>query len=642
MIRYSIMSLNYPEHAEEIARDIEAQYRDRVADCALFCMTLVPEGTPPVDKAAILSEKYDVFRDRLAERGLSCGILIQASIGHGYPLDRPFPFQCYVNLSDGAEQSVCCPADPDFRAFFRSQTRTLAMHRPAVIMLDDDFRLMTARAGRGCACPRHMAEFNRRAGLSLTREELARRIDREPELGRIFAEVQRDSLLGAVREFRAGIDEIDRHIPGVFCVCGGEYGAEIARIFAGEGSPVVVRLNNGNYTAAGARGLSQAMLRAAYQIATMNGPVDAVLAETDTCPQNRYSTGAMSLHSHFTGTILEGASGAKHWITRLGAYEPESGRAYRKILAKYAGFYEAIAELVPTLSPLGCRIPMPTAWKTPYEPEYPGTGWATCVLERLGFPLYFSSKPGGAVFLEGAMDSAYTDDELRKMLSGTVFLSGEAAARLVGRGFAEDLGVTVRPWTGKHPSGELLAESGNPVNTQVRAMELVPLSDDVKIHSTVYHVPDGRTREPLFPGVTSYRNARGGYVVVFCGDPHTNFNYIEAFSFLNESRKAQMAGMLAEARHLPVYYPGDAEVYLRAARMPDGGLFVAFFNIGLDPLDEVTLVTEENVISVERLTPDGRREACRFTRDGNILTVDCPANTLDPVVLFLGTERAGG
>ena len=635
MYRYSIMGLDHPEFADRICEDIAQQYKTRVSDCALFCMTMVPEGTPPVDKASILCEKFDIFRDKLAAKGCTCGILIQASIGHGYALNNPFPFQRYVNLSDGQEQSICCPYDKNFRAFFRRQTATLARHKPAVIMLDDDFRLMTYRAGHGCACPLHMAEFNRRAGTSMTREELYSRIYKEPRLAEIFAETQRDSLVGAAEEYRAGIDDVDPSIPGVFCMCGGEYAAEIAKVFAGKGHPVIVRLNNGNYTPAGARNLSGPMLRAAYQIATLGEGVDAVLAETDTCPQNRYSTGAQSLHSHFTGSILEGCAGAKHWITRLHAEEPNSGKAYRKQLAKYAGFYEALADIVPTLKPLGCRIPMPASWKTPFEPGFPSGGWSSCVLERLGLPMYFSKHPGGAVFLDGASDAGFSDEEIAAMLSGSVFLSGQAAARLIERGFGSDLGVSVRPWNGKHIAGELLYCNGNTCNGQIRAMEIVPEAEGVQVHSFAYHVPDGKTREMLFPAVTSYKNARGGTAVVFCGDPQTAFNYMEAFSFLNESRKLQMIELLSSVGCLPVYYPGDAEVYFRAAELPDGGLFTAFFNIGLDPLEEITLCVDRPVSRVERLTPDGKREECAFTVDGKTVTAAVPAYTLNPEILFL-------
>ena len=91
MYLYSIMPLD-AEHVEETCRDIREQYRSGVATCALMMMTLVPEDDPPIDKAGIYCETFDKIRDRLAETGDQCGILVQASIGHGYSLDRMFGF----------------------------------------------------------------------------------------------------------------------------------------------------------------------------------------------------------------------------------------------------------------------------------------------------------------------------------------------------------------------------------------------------------------------------------------------------------------------------------------------------------------------------------------------------------------------
>ena len=97
MYLYSVMPLNtVDDHLEEICQDIKAQYEKGIATCALMSMTLVPEGDPPIDKARLYCEKFDLVRERLAEMGLSCGILVQASIGHGWALERPFPFQRYT------------------------------------------------------------------------------------------------------------------------------------------------------------------------------------------------------------------------------------------------------------------------------------------------------------------------------------------------------------------------------------------------------------------------------------------------------------------------------------------------------------------------------------------------------------------
>lgn len=640
---YSIMPL-IPEHLDEICTDVAQQYESGISTCALFMVKLVPEGNPPIDKAGAAAAAYSLFRDRLAAMGLSCGILVQCSIGHGYPLNQPMPFTRYVNLTDGRTENVCCPCDDAARDYFRQQMARLAALRPAVIMLDDDFRLMY-RDGKGCACPLHLRAFADRVGETVEREALfaALRDPAHPDHRRFtdaYVDTQRESLLLAAQAMREGIDAVDPALPGIFCSVGHttEFGAEIARIMAGRGNPAVVRINNGSYTPAGARGISVIAYRCAQQREVLRrGGVDVVLAETDTCPQNRYSTGAQSLHAHFTASLLEGAGGAKHWITRLRDHEPRSGAAYRKILARNRGFYAALADLVPTLAWQGCRIPLPTVpdygfthhgWYTPRD------GWSSCVLERMGIPLYFSAEPGGAVCLEGRLQG-FSDDELAAFCRGPMLVASDAAEALCARGFGGMLGAALTEWQGPAPSGERMHLPDRVCDVQPRLRRLIPQADTVRIESTVYHLRDGVEQIPLFPAVTVYDNPAGGRAVTFAGSPDSPFHFSCAFSFLNESRKAQLVGLLREAGCLPVWYEGDEEVYLKAARTPSGALLCALFNVGLDPIDEIVLRTDAPVRAVSRLTPDGARAECAFRRDGERLTVALPLPTLAPVILFL-------
>ncbi len=88
---YSIMPLNV-DHIAEICDDIERQYEDGIATEALFNLPISPEGFPVIDKASIGAEKYIKFRDELNRRGLDCGILVQATIGHGYQMTTRIPF----------------------------------------------------------------------------------------------------------------------------------------------------------------------------------------------------------------------------------------------------------------------------------------------------------------------------------------------------------------------------------------------------------------------------------------------------------------------------------------------------------------------------------------------------------------------
>ena len=508
-------------------------------------------------------------------------------------------------------------------------------------MIDDDFRTIWFK-GEGCACPLHMERFNKRVGASLTRDELWEIVNKRSELSKrytdAFIEVQRESLLETARIMRDGIDSVNPSIPASYCCCGNnaEFASEIASILSGKNNPVVVRINNGNYTPQGARYLSRVFHRAATQIAKLRGKVDVILAETDTCPQNRYSTSAMSLHSHFTGTILEGANGAKHWITRLITYEPESGVAYRKVLSTYHSFYERLAELTPTIKWQGCRIFTPSTPDFTYgRVKEEWDGWSLCVLERLGIPMYFSSELGGVTCLEGDVDTRLSDDDIIKLLSSDVILASDTAKNLIERGFGKYLGVDVRKWTGKIPVREKILVNGALTKVQLKAMELVPLSSDVKVTSYVCNTVDHINYENLFPGCTAYKNELGGNIIVFCGTPVADFHLDTAFSFLTYSRKLQLVSILRDLGKLPIYFPGDEEVLLKVGEINDGRRLCAVFNTGFDRIEKLRLFCDFDVKEILMLMPNGTERKVEFSRDGDLYTLDVPCYTLEPVILFV-------
>lgn len=644
---YTMMPL-MKTHIDEMVDNIADQYERGIANEALFIMNLQPEGDPVADKAADFCNTYDIYAEKLASRGLKCGILAQATIGHGPTMTQRAKMQPLVGLLDGKEYHTVCPYDENFRAYIEKAMATLTKRHPSTLMVDDDFRLF-ARGCRGCVCPKHLEEIAKRAGRSYTREELLEAMNgtgaEAQRIVDIFYETQIDSLIGAAKAMRRGIDSVDPKQQGAFCLCGDtcEGVRDIAKILAGEGNPVIIRVNNAKYCSAGARGISSSVSRAATQISALDGVADYFLAETDTCPHNRYSTSASSLHTHFTATILEGVAGCKHWITKTNNFEPQSGKAYRDKLAKYAGFYNTLSDLVPKIKWQGCRIPLtkdpltPTAPIASFTPPYEDIAWAYSVLERLGIPFYFAKGNDGTVFFDGNRDKYFSDDEIKEMLGATTFLSSNSAKNLIDRGFGEYLGVDVvdiEPDSAP-PRYEMYANKEK--GTFQRHLKKLVIKDPaVKVSSEVYTIKDGVTPMPIFPAVTCYKNSLGGNAIVFSGRPQANFNYYEAFSFLCAPRKTQLIELMKEYGTLPVYYPDDAEVYVKAGTLPDGGIFCGFFNIGLDNLDEVTLVADRKITEITMLTPDGKFESVDFSiDDSGKITVPTKAEILNPVILCL-------
>ena len=161
------------------------------------------------------------------------------------------------------------------------------------------------------------------------------------------------------------------------------------------------------------------------------------------------------------------------------------------------------------------------------------------------------------------------------------------------------------------------------------------MNDSVVVESMVQHSKDRVNFTPLFPGSTVYKNELGGTVIVFSGTPVSDFNFVQPFSFLCEGRKKQLIKLAVNANELPVYYPEDAEIYLRVADMSDGGLFCSIFNLGLDVLEEIPLITEKEVSSVDMMLPDGTWTSCPFRKENNQIIIETSAQILNPVILIL-------
>lgn len=160
-------------------------------------------------------------------------------------------------------------------------------------------------------------------------------------------------------------------------------------------------------------------------------------------------------------------------------------------------------------------------------------------------------------------------------------------------------------------------------------------SPETRVDSSLYRMDsDGREVE-VGPAVTVYKNALGGTVVCFVGTPLATHIYYEAFSFLTESRKAQLVRLLREADALPVYYVGDDVVYLTAADMAEGGRLVALYSMGFDPIDEITLCVDKIPETVSVMTKDGTLAPLSFTVEGENIRIDKSVYLHDPVILIL-------
>ncbi|MBR4901465.1 MAG: hypothetical protein IKZ46_11040 [Victivallales bacterium] len=597
-------------HAEEITADIVNLYNDKVIDSVAFSFTLVPEGVPAIDKAAEYTSRFKIFQKLLKEKGVPTGILIQATWGHGWVPDSPTNFQ-QIRRIDGNYQYTMCPEGEPFRDYVRKAIMTAAAAQPDFFMLDDDTRFITGRSA--CFCPLHTALFNQKTGRNLTSDELREAVKSSREDAHIMDDILQESMVKYAHLIRDSINAVNPSIPCSFCLCSQDvrHAPAVAKILAGNTGEAVIRINNARYLQDSLRNIPAWLHFTATQVAAFDDDV-TLICEPDTFPQNRYSTSAATLRMHVTMSALEGCKGGKYWITRMSSFEPNSGKAYRKALAEISNQLETIYAMKPQWQ--GICIPMPSTPVFNYPTSPTIGGWHE-TFGRMGLPIYFSKKPSNAIALSALQINVISDDELKALFKHNVLLDGGAAIALAKRGLSSLCGCTAEPWSLEHVTYEQ-ADSQEIMPFNNSGIALLKPAEGTQILTNLYHrsfIFDINQKK-LAPGALLYEKNDGTSVITFAHEYGWN-DGLRSFGIFNETRKQLFIKCLQKLDVLPIWYPDDAEILLKAAILPDRSKIAVVLNIGLDMLDELPLAGPwAQTSAVQRLAYDGSWQPIAVTR----------------------------
>ena len=591
--------------AEDIAANVAAFVRDTPADAVAWCCTLVPEGDPAVDKAAVLASRIRRHVEELGKvSDVPWGVLFQATVGHGWtPMSRT-PWQKVI-AADGMERYKFCPLGAEIQAYVAAQAKTLAATSPSFFMVDDDTRLITGLDG--CYCPLHLAEFGWRTGRNWTRETLLSAMKGDEALLRKYDELLRDSFLPFMRTIRAAFPD---ETPGYFCCCNNDahHAYDMAKVLAAPGQRPVVRINNAIYVCGNdPQQMPRILSKTARQIADIRGEV-TVLCENDPCPQNRNSLGAVPLANHLLMSLLEGCDGAKIWPFRLAnSHELKSFEAYRACFSAVRGMADEIRRM--GLRRTGVVIPLPkerlVSVKLPGDPQ----DWATRYFARVGIPFRFGTPGTNDIVALTKQDLAYFNDaELERFLTGRVLLDGSAAVELTRRGLGPLIGAEAKPWTGK-PVLQERYDFGELNGGVFEAADLTPCAAEAAVRSRLFHraSPLSPGFEELGPGSIVFRNQFGGRVFTIAAFLPNTRPDLTQWHYFSETRKRAVLAALVELGGAPeAFYPDDAETIFETGVAVDGANVFLFDNIGIDTLEDPEVVLAATPGRIERLTGDGR------------------------------------
>lgn len=581
---------NTAEFFAEDALSLSLADKDCFNETALE-LTLVPEGNPVLKKAEILGETFLKYKKELKSRGLRAGILIQATLGHGWVPDTRSTFQKFIN-SNFEEKYIHCPLDKDFQKYIYDSIYHLALLKPDFFMLDDDFRLFSGL--NGCFCPLHIARINADLGTNYTAEEIIEKTKQDKEFYAKFVDIETTTMKELAKIIRSAIDAADPSIPCMYCTCGNPEDLNVAEIIAkiisAKGQACTIRINNGRYMRNNPADFTNWLYFTCHQRYALS-PDTEVMTEADTFPQNRYATDVACMNANITLALLHGFAGAKLWITRLSNFEPNSGVAYRQSLKENIGLYKFIYEAKPRW--IGFNSPM----RKPQETCVTGkvTAWGKEVFSLMGIPFRYEHADSGPTMLSADDVAFLKDDEIKAILSGVVILDGAAGKALAERGFSHLLGYESMEKPPRRIAKEFFVDSTGTMRSigcSNRILCFINVNPEAEILSTL-HIQDwafAKETQEYGPGTVLYKNALGGTVVTFSA---TIGEYsVDSFSLLNETRKQQLCDLIERFGFTTIYYTGDARIICQYGKTIDNKAIMYFCNTTNDVLPYIDVASK--------------------------------------------------
>ena len=150
----------------------------------------------------------------LKKAGVDFSINPWTTLSHadrGRVMNPEHDFQTMVDI-DGTKSSITgCPLDEKFIDYLCDIYGYIASLKPKVIWVEDDFRLHNHQPVKwGCACPLHLAEYSKRLGKEVTREEFYKGLmDKNPnEYRNVFMEVAREEMVNFAKRIGEAVRKV--------------------------------------------------------------------------------------------------------------------------------------------------------------------------------------------------------------------------------------------------------------------------------------------------------------------------------------------------------------------------------------------------------------------------------------------------
>ena len=607
-----------------------AGHREVVNEIALFIGNLVIwHAYEPLED---LAAKAKVARKRLeqlrAKGFTNLGMNVWPTFGAeclGWEQCPPLPFQPAVSFDGSVAHSTACIQTPEFLTYTRKRYALVAGAHPEFIWVDDDTRMTDLGIAFPCFCDTCLSVFE--AGAWKRREELVAALN-SPQKGALrkkWIEFNTTKLERLCSEIKQAIHTVDPGIDIGWMTVGpthstysGRYIYRCGRILGGRRG----RPGHGFYTDEKPRDLIGKALEVGRQLREYPHNLTDIQYEYEDYPSIVLNKSLQTAANEITTALAMGCTGVAMNTLHLGSGSLDENMPLLERLAVERPAWGTLAASCHGLPLRGlwpANTPMMMAnrsiqdhgWFNEGDPLYNITlpnQWT-----ELGFAFTNDPVAACAVLLAGNVADAFSDDELRKMLSGAVFMDVHALQVLHKRGLGDLTGV--KP--GEQFSGVLERMTDHELNGSYAGNERCTYVDSgwalqstdkkTEVLANLMLV-SGHDRGPC---LTAYRNGTGGRVVVMSYAPWTHLG--------RPSKWHQLRALVdwATENEMPLVFDRPIRVTPFVRMSPDGTRFViVLLNNGLDPTGPLSFTIRVKGTRVWLVQSSGARVPLRTQKAG--------------------------
>jgi hypothetical protein len=601
--------------------------RDVVDEVALFDNIYHHNYFTVEDEAYRAGRAGECMR-RLREAGFTrVGINVISTIGHrdeAWDFMQKQPFQGMVGHDGKTSTGCACPNTPELRAYVVERYQMLARQSPDFLWVDDDLRYHHHGVNWPCFCETCLGLFASRTGVRRGRVELVAALN-DPQRGDVRAawvEFNVSTLQSLLADIARAVHDLNPAIEtGLMTVGPGwtTYAGQAFDRWFPALEAVRARPGGGFYSDFDRMGLIEKVMETGRQLADIPAEVTDLQYELENFPYQALNKATRTTLNECVMVLGLGLNGillnAVSWRDgSLQEYEPIAAG----MRANRAGWEELVRHShdLPTVG-------FWTAWNdqiTARRTLRPGEDWFawdhryhfmdTHALAHIGLPVRVHRQGEGTV-LFGRVADAFSDAELRKILSGGVLMDSEALLVLEERGLADLAGARVSQRMTNGMMEQFSADALNgkyageyrDMRTEVggatdpgNADLLEPLSDSTRVLAimmTFFYKMVG-------PCLTAYENELGGRVVVMGYLPWRNLG-----SYAKRTQLVNIADWVLRGT-TPVRIMETVTVTPLVKMSPerDRGA-ILLLNNGLETVERVTLQVRMQPARVRLVTTQG-------------------------------------